>query len=48
MQYDKLTFDARFLGICYICPCTKVLLLPPINIFSGWYLPQSEPGLYGR
>ena len=23
MQYDKLTFDARFLGIlCYICPCT--------------------------
>ena len=22
MQYDKLTFDARFLGIWYICPCT--------------------------
>ena len=23
MQYDKLTFDARFLGIWYICLCTK-------------------------
>ena len=22
MQYDKLTSDARFLGIWYICPCT--------------------------
>ena len=22
MQYNKLAFDARFLGIWYICPCT--------------------------
>ena len=25
MQYDKLTFDARFLGIWYICPCTMMV-----------------------
>ena len=53
MQYDKLTFDARFLGIWYICPCTifsipekrkKILILidPKQQYYLGKNLKPDE------